>query len=122
MALIAEVDQEALDEWLSTRPEIIRTLVARVPPFRLYLLKSSNHRVYPYAYGEDGTLTVIVSGEYNAVIFDRQVFGIDPDDLEECDLPPDDEPLGTILTEDEEVEDYIKQLRQEEINAFQDTP
>lgn len=99
------------EKWLSERPPQIRELAQKFPPDKLYLLKTSNHRVYPISYSEDGTLTVVVSGQYNVVMFDRNVFGINPNDLEECDLPDENESLGTVLTEEEDVESYIDTVR-----------
>ena len=57
------------------------------------------------------TMTVMVSGQYNRVIFERQVFGIQPEGLEECDLPGKDEELGTILTNKEEIDAHIELTR-----------
>lgn len=107
MAIIEEIDQGAFEKWLSDRPRIIKELAKKIPPGRLYLLKTSNHRVFPYSYNEDGTLTVVVSGEYNSVCFERNVFGIKPDDLEECDLPDKNEILGAVLTEENEINEFI---------------
>lgn len=101
------VDQAGWEQWLSTRPDVIKQLVARLPPDRLYLLKTSNHRVTIYSYNEDGTVSVVVSGKYNRVLFERNVFGIKPEDLEECDLPPADEETGAGL-HGEEVDQYIE--------------
>ena len=58
------------------------------------------------------TLTVNITGEFNLISFDQQVFGIDPDDLEECDLPVEGEPLGEALNEDEQLE-YINARRKQ---------
>lgn len=99
------------EEWLSERPSQIRELAQKFPPNKLYLLKTSNHRVYPIAYHEDGTLSVAVTGQYNTIMFDRKVFGIKPDDLEECDLPGENEELGTLLTEEEDIESCINVVR-----------
>jgi len=74
-------------------------------------MKTTGSRVTLYSYSENGTLTVNVTGEYNAVIFDRQVFGIKPEDLEECDLPSAEETTGTVLTEKEDVDSYIDLIR-----------
>ena len=106
-----EEQQKAWNEWVASRPEIVQDLCRRFPPYNLYRLKSSGHRVTLYSYSEDGTLTVNVSGEYNAVMFDRQVFGIKPDGLEECSLPSAQEPLGTMLRESEDVERFIDMVR-----------
>jgi hypothetical protein len=107
MAKIREMDQAAWKAWVATRPECVRVLCERLPPDRLYLLKSSGHRVFMYSYQENGTVTVCVTGEYNALTFERLVFGISPDDLEECDLPGPDEVLGAVLTEQEDVDAFI---------------
>lgn len=65
-------------------------------------LKDSGHRVTLYSVDEpeDGsppTLKVDVLGRFNLLAFDRRVFGVSPSDLEECDLPGDDEPIGAVL-------------------------
>lgn len=107
MSKIAELDLAAFDAWVATRPPVIQELCKRLPPDRLYRLKSSNHRVTLYSYSENGTVTVNVTGQYNALTFERRVFGISPDDLEECELPGPDEPLGVMLTERADVDRFI---------------
>lgn len=114
MAVFREVDEKGLADWLSTRPQIIKDLVAKISPGRLYRLKSSGHRVFPYSYSEDGTITVVVSGEFNKLTFERCVFGVTPEDLEECDLPSPDEPVGAVLKKKEHVEEYIKFLKDQD--------
>jgi hypothetical protein len=99
MAVICEMN-EAGRAWLATRPVVVQQLAAQVAPNRLYKLKSSGHRVTVYSYCEDGTVTVAVTGDYNAVVFDRRVFGIKPEELEECDLPEPGERLGTMLADE----------------------
>lgn len=57
-------------------------------------MRSTGHRVVAISFGEEeGTgrvvMRVAVLARFNpGLTFERQVFGIDPDDLEECDLPP----------------------------------
>ena len=85
-------------EWRATRPTVIQEMMDRFPYDELYRLKSSGHRVTLYSYSENGTLTVNVTGDFNFVTFDRRVFGIEPDDLEPCDLPNADEHLGTFIS------------------------
>jgi hypothetical protein len=111
MAKISGFDEAGFETWLATRPPVIQALARRLPPDRLYRLASSGHRVTILSYSEAGTVTVIVSGLYNLVMFDRRVFGIDPDDLTECEFPPSDEPIGTALTEAEGVEEFINAQR-----------
>lgn len=89
--------------WLSDRPQVIKDMVAKhgLDPWTLYRLKSTNprvyvQRVYVVSLFEDGTVKVGVTGEFNLLTHERNVFGIDPADLEECDLPRDDEPLGSL--------------------------
>lgn len=113
MAKHGEMDEKMFAEWVATRPDCIKELIAKLPPDRLYLLKSSNHRVTIYSYNEDGTVSVSVSGDYNRVIFERNVFGVKPEDLEECDLPSDDEPVGAILTDDNDIDRMVDIMRKE---------
>lgn len=101
-AQIEEMTPEKMADWqtwLAERPAHIRALAERLPPWNLYLLKSSGHRVEITAYSEGPngsvSLKVAVTGAYNFVAFEREVFGIDPNDLEPCDLPPPDEIIGS---------------------------
>ena len=111
MAIIEKWDDEQKrlwSEWLETRPQIIRDMAERIKPNVLYRLKSSGHRVFPVSYNENGTVTVAVTGEFNRVFFERHVFGISQDDLEECELPLPSETLGSMqaemgLTDDEAI-------------------
>lgn len=91
-----EQEQQWTD-WVHSLPANLREIATRIRPDTLYCMKSTGQRVYPLSYAEDGTLTVAVDGQFNALIFERQVFGIDPSDLIECDLPSKDEPLGSFL-------------------------
>ena len=96
MAKIAELNNKAWCDWVATRPEGIQKLCRQLPPDRLYRMKTIGQRVTIYSYSEDGTVTVDVSGEYNFALFERRVFGVNPDDLEECDVPDAREILGVI--------------------------
>ena len=98
MAKCRVMDEAGWAAWVATRPAVIQELCARLPPDRLYMLKSSGLRVTLGSYAEDGTVTVDATGLYNALMFERKIFGVKPEDLEECDFPGDDEPLGVMLT------------------------
>jgi hypothetical protein len=91
MAIIRPVDEQALENWIATRPPVIQEMVRSHPPGRLYRMKSTGSRVEIDSYAEDGTVTVWVSRNWNLVLFERNVFGVPIDDLEECDLPPPSE-------------------------------
>ena len=82
----SQEQQKTWDDWVATRPEIVQELCGRFPPYNLYLLKNSGHRVTIYSYLENNTMTVNVSNDYNNVAFERRVFGIKPNNLEECDV------------------------------------
>ena len=91
----------AWKKWVAERPESIRKVCERFDPWTLYRLKTTGQRVYILSFSEPGldgkvTCRVGVSGEFNLLTFERDVFGIDPDDLEECDLPGPDEQLGSL--------------------------
>jgi hypothetical protein len=98
--------------WAAGRPKVIQDLAARFKPWKLYLLKSSGHRVFLLSFNESNTITVAVTGKYNLVSMERQVFGIQPEDLEECELPDPGTPLGVFLTEEEQL-DMINRRRHE---------
>lgn len=87
------------EKWLAERPDL-KQVEARYPPWKLYRMKSTGKRVVVSSFGtmEDGSVgfSVIVSAQFNRVSFEREVVGVLPDDLEECDLPTDDEPVGLV--------------------------
>jgi hypothetical protein len=90
----------------------VRAVAERFDLWSLYRLKSSGHRVTIYSFRESDpvTVTVNVLGDFNALIFERQVFGVAPDDLEPCDLPSADELVGSVIPAGE-VEENIDALR-----------
>ncbi len=103
------------NEWVRSRPDNIRAVAERFDPWSLYRLKSPGHRVTIFSFGEvedsDAvTLTVAVSSEYNLVAFSRRVFGINPDDLEPCEMPAPNERLGELLLA-AEVDEHLDELR-----------
>lgn len=87
-------------DWVAARPEAVRVVAQRFEPWSLYRLKSSGNRVVIYSIEESDpvTLTVDVTGDFNAVAVERRVFGINPDDLEPCELPSPDETLGVLFS------------------------
>ena len=93
--------------WLAARPERVRLVAEKFDPWTLYRLASSGHRVFIVSFDEavDGhvLLRVGVSGEFNALAFERTVFGIEPEDLTECDLPRPDENVGSADLDIDEV-------------------
>jgi hypothetical protein len=104
--------EEGWKEWVSERPAAVRAVAERFDPWSLYRLKSSGHRVSVYSFSEGPpvTLTVAVLADFNAVMFERQVFGILPDDLEPCELPAENEVVGALMSQ-EEVEENLDALR-----------
>lgn len=111
MAIVRAMDEVAWQAWVKTRPEVIQAMCAKLPPDRLYRIKSTGQRVTLHSYSEDGTVTVDITGQYNMLTFARQVFGIRSDDLEECDLPGSDEPVGALLTEEADIREFIDEIR-----------
>lgn len=99
MAVARQLNHAAFDEWIKTRPQVIQEMAASHPPDRLYRMGSSGHRCTIYSYAEDKTVTVNVTGEFNRVLFGRQVFGITLEDLTECELPSPDENVGDTAME-----------------------
>lgn len=91
-------------DWVVSRPENVRRVAEKFDPWSLYRMKSTGHLVTLFSFNEAEdrvTVTVTVSGDYNLVVFERNVFGIDPDDLEPCEPPLQDENCGALLDQDE---------------------
>lgn len=110
-----EEDDEEWAEWLASRPQKIKQMINSYPPDRLYKMGVTGHRVGIIAYSEDGTVRVWVGGKYNSVTFERQVFGVDINDLTECDLPGEDEILGVALTDREDIDRFLGNVREDYI-------
>jgi hypothetical protein len=116
MAIVFDPSPEQLNDWNSwvrSRPESVRSVATKLVTWRLYRIRQSGHRATLYSFTEhdDGkvTCTMVVSGKFNLVAFERRVFDVDPDDLEECDLPSPDEALGSA---DLSIEQYKEILNQ----------
>ena len=114
MANIIEPTEGQVNEWntwLRDRPECVRILAVKLVPWKLYRIRESGHRVTLVAFDEHVndrvTCRVLVGSEYNLVAFEREVFGIDPADLEECDLPAVNEICGSIGLSVEECREII---------------
>jgi len=113
MATILEWNEEeraGWERWVASRPPVVQQLARQFPPNQLYRLKTTGHRVTPYSYSEEGTLTVDITGQFNRVLFGRRVFGIRPEDLEECELPQPGEDLGDTAAEAGYTEDDVKKI------------
>ena len=107
MAKIAELNTTSWNKWVSHRPPIIQDLCKRLPPDRLYKNIPSGHFVTIISYFEDGTVKVDVSSRYNTLVFERQVFGVKADDLEECNLPSKI-PEPPMLTTENDIREYCR--------------
>lgn len=111
MATLYELNEAAWHAWLAERPDIVRGVAERLPPNRLYRLTTTGQRVTIESYSESGTVTVAVRGEYNLTDFEREVFGVSPDHLVECELPSPDEKIGALITDPQELKSYHDVLR-----------
>lgn len=105
----------AWTKWVAKLPPIPRAVAERFEPWSLYLLKPTGQRVFVLSYADEGTVTVAVSGRFNLTTFEREVFGINPDDLEPCDLPQSGEPVGSLMNigdlSDAELDDLRATIR-----------
>ena len=114
MRILEPTDEmlEEWEEWLKSRPPQIAEVARCYPPWELFRM-GSGHRCTVHSYGEleDGTvsLTVSVTGEYNFVAFDRNVFGIDPDELAPCSLPATNEVLGTAMLDETKITEWVQE-------------
>lgn len=116
MARIEEPSAEHEAEWKSwvaDRPSAVRAVAERFDPWSLYRMKGTDQRVTVYSFSEGPTvtLTVNVLADFNLLVFERQVFGIDPDDLEPCEIPAQNEPVGAVLSQEQVAENNIDAMR-----------
>ena len=78
---------EELEEWLATRPQVIKDLARSHPPDAQYRLASDvDGDVYQiYSYSEDGTMSVIrytqLTSDPSSMMPLWRVFGMKPEDL-----------------------------------------
>lgn len=107
--VLYELEEEHLN-WLSSRPEKIKEMFKKKPGNILYRLRSTGEYCILYSYNESGNVTVTVPSSLNEnLMFEKQVFGVPLDDLEEVEMPdhydPDREPrLKTV----EEIEVFVE--------------
>jgi hypothetical protein len=106
--------QKGWDEWVASRPPNVRTVAEKFDPWSLFRM-DTGHRCTIASFAEDPdgkvTVTVNITGDHNLTMFDRRVFGIDPATLQPCDLPTADEPVGSVLTEQGDIDAYIDAVR-----------
>jgi hypothetical protein len=132
MARWMHPDEAALKEfhaWVATKPKVIQDMAAKLDPWTLYRLKDTGHRCQLYAFSEDGTVQVSITGEYNLIEFGRRVFGIDPAELTECELPGPDELVGETMDDDQvldlinrkRAENGVPPLTMEQLDAFKES-
>ena len=85
-------------QWLEGRPEAVRLVAERYPPWLYYRLTTTGQLGQILAYGEpekEGEpvtvrmLLCLQGAGTLAPLMTRQVFGIDPATLEETDVEPD---------------------------------
>lgn len=108
---LTDEQKQLVADWIKECPGAITEMVASHPGNKLYKMKQTGQRCEIHAYSEDRTVTVLITGKYNRLICDRTVYGVPIDDLEECDLPGPDEPLGSLLTEQKGIDAYVEAIR-----------
>lgn len=92
MAKFVEWDEglaKQWDDWVAGRPDVVKEMCVAHPPNVLYKLKTTKQLVTLMSYFEDGTVQVFVDPKFNPtrLFTGHAVFGINPEDLEEVDLP-----------------------------------
>ena len=94
-----DLEKHQWKKWLNSCPPIIKNLAEKFPIDRLYLYKPTSHRATIASYYLDGTLSLNITGQYNRILFSRKVFSVNPENIEECDLPSEGEDLGDTAKE-----------------------
>jgi hypothetical protein len=92
---LSEQQKQVWGEWLTTRPQVIQDMASKynLHPELVYRIRGGNDRCTIHSLSENGTITVEISAEHNKdnpiFLFDRCVFGVDPETLIEVDYPFD---------------------------------
>lgn len=68
--------------WYSSKPEVVRSLCERFPPWHEYLMISTRKRCVIVSYSEGGTMMVDTT---NWMFGRVRVFGVEPANLIQCD-------------------------------------
>ena len=97
--------EKSYADWVAERPPVVRAVAERFKPWELYRLKTTGQRVTLVSYFENGTVRVNVPALYNANRIDLHfingqtvdfgVFGVDPNNLEPCEVPEHVVPLSS---------------------------
>lgn len=100
------------EAWVESLPvEAAKEAARKILPWKLYRIKGEGPRMALIGVWNDGTCQMAIRGEWNLVAFERNVFGVNPDDLVECELPAPDELLGVTMN-DEQTMEAIRKLRE----------
>lgn len=99
-------------EWAEERPPPVREIALRLRPNQVYYYRPAHQWVLVRSVCEDGTVTVYVIAALNpGLVFERWVFGVDPLDLEEVDVPDHfDLKRRPLIQGDEEVRAFCDAL------------
>lgn len=94
----SEVEERMWRAWCASRPPDIEEVALRFEPWAVYRRKSTGHVVVVTCITEyhEGSPTVMVriAGEFNKTAGEHTVQGVQPDDLEPCEVPDPRECAG----------------------------
>lgn len=79
---VLEVNQKLKD-----RPRNVRAIAKKLDFFSLYWLQPVQSHVIIYSVEDDGSITVSATREYNHLVYDVLIFGVDLEDLHTCEIP-----------------------------------
>ena len=80
MEIYEQTKPKEWNEWVNSRPPVVKDLCLRFTPTTLYKIKNTGQKCTVVSYNEHGTMTVdILYSVY-------EVFGLFPDDLVEVDI------------------------------------
>lgn len=94
---LTEEQKKQAAEWIAACPQVVIDMVAKynLSVDKLYRMKETGQRVTLIALGENDTVRVGYFKDFNLMMFsiaeEREIFGVNPADLEECDYPKQSE-------------------------------
>lgn len=83
--MLTDEQQREWDEWVAARPDAVREVASKFPPWHIYRLVTTGQLATVDQYDEandDGSVTVSVTVWQEWLPIPHGVFGVNPNDLE----------------------------------------
>jgi len=85
---MSEEQAKIWDDYVKEAPEIVKKLSEKFKPNRLYKHTITNQLCVPVSFNENNSVGIVIPSFLNTrLVPSIEVFAVNPERLEECDLP-----------------------------------